>query len=156
MPTECLLSTSHFLRLCSGRKDEQERSWLQFLLESLSLVLFYMIFFSRNMVDLPISLFFAISTGLYLVCGNMYLNKFSYHLPLAITNLLQPPMYSLCLWACFSFFLFNLYDLIFKILKGCCWPTKRRWDSWPPEEKNSIWGQRRGWIAQSFCVIKFY
>ena len=30
-----------------------------------------------------------------------------------------------------------------------------RKDSWPPE-KNSIWGQRRGWIAQSFCVIKFY
>ena len=30
------------------------------------------------------------------------------------------------------------------------------WDSWPPEEINSIRGQRRGWIAQSFCVIKFY
>ena len=29
-------------------------------------------------------------------------------------------------------------------------------DSWPPEEKNSIRGQRRGLIAQSFCVIKFY
>ena len=29
-------------------------------------------------------------------------------------------------------------------------------DSWPLEEMNSIWGQRRGWIAQSFCVIKFY
>ena len=29
-------------------------------------------------------------------------------------------------------------------------------DSWPPEEMNSIQGQRRGWIAQSFCVIKFY
>ena len=29
-------------------------------------------------------------------------------------------------------------------------------DSWPPEETNSIRGQRRGWIAQSFCVIKFY
>ena len=29
-------------------------------------------------------------------------------------------------------------------------------DSWPPEETNSILGQRRGWIAQSFCVIKFY
>ena len=29
-------------------------------------------------------------------------------------------------------------------------------DSWPPEEKNSILGQRRGWNAQSFCVIKFY
>ena len=29
-------------------------------------------------------------------------------------------------------------------------------DSWPPEETNSIRGQRRGWIAQSFGVIKFY
>ena len=29
-------------------------------------------------------------------------------------------------------------------------------DSWPPEERNSIWDQRRGLIAQSFCVIKFY
>ena len=29
-------------------------------------------------------------------------------------------------------------------------------DSWLPEEKNSIWGQWRGLIAQSFCVIKFY
>ena len=29
-------------------------------------------------------------------------------------------------------------------------------DSWPPEETNSILGQRRGWTAQSFCVIKFY
>ena len=28
--------------------------------------------------------------------------------------------------------------------------------SWPPEEKNSIRGQRRGLITQSFCVIKFY
>ena len=40
--------------------------------------------------------------------------------------------------------------------KGCCWTTQRRWDSWPPEEKNSIWGQRQGLLAQSFCVIKFY
>ena len=29
-------------------------------------------------------------------------------------------------------------------------------DSWPPEEMNSIRAQRRGWITQSFCVIKFY
>ena len=29
-------------------------------------------------------------------------------------------------------------------------------DSWLPEETNSIRGQRQGWIAQSFCVIKFY
>ena len=30
---------------------------------------------------------------------------------------------------------------------------KRHWDSWPLEEKNSIWGQRQGLITQSFCVI---
>ena len=40
-------------------------------------------------------------------------------------------------------------------LKGCCWPTRRQ-DSWPLEEKNSIWGETRGLITQSFCVIKFY
>ena len=33
---------------------------------------------------------------------------------------------------------------------------KGRRDSWPLEEKNSIRGQRRGLIAQNFCVIKFY
>ena len=33
---------------------------------------------------------------------------------------------------------------------------ERRRDSWALEEKNSIWGQRRGLIAQSFCVIEFY
>ena len=33
---------------------------------------------------------------------------------------------------------------------------ERHQDSWPPEEKNSIQGQRQGLIAQSFCVIKFY
>ena len=27
-------------------------------------------------------------------------------------------------------------------------------DSWPPEETNSIQGQRRGWIAQSFLCNK--
>ena len=32
----------------------------------------------------------------------------------------------------------------------------RRWDSWSPEEKNSIQGQRRSLITQSFCVTKFY
>ena len=42
------------------------------------------------------------------------------------------------------------------LLKGCCWITQIHRDSWPPEEKNSIRGQRRGLIAQSFCVIKFY
>ena len=40
-------------------------------------------------------------------------------------------------------------------LKGCCWTIKCR-DSWTPEETNSIRDQRRGWITQSFCVIKFY
>ena len=33
---------------------------------------------------------------------------------------------------------------------------ERHRDSWPPEERNSIWGQRQGLAAQSFCVIKFY
>ena len=33
---------------------------------------------------------------------------------------------------------------------------KRRQNSWPPEGKNSIRGQRRGLITQSFCVIEFY
>ena len=42
------------------------------------------------------------------------------------------------------------------LLKGCCWITRIHQDSWLPEEKNSIWGQRQGLIAQSFCVIKFY
>ena len=49
----------------------------------------------------------------------------------------------------------DVYSLEEKLLKGCCC-TQRHWDSWPPEEKNSIRGQRRGLIAQSFCVIKFY
>ena len=29
------------------------------------------------------------------------------------------------------------------------------WDFWPQEERNSFWGQGRGLIAQSFCVINF-
>ena len=41
-------------------------------------------------------------------------------------------------------------------MKGCCWPMQKRQDFWPPEEKNSIRGQRRGLITQSFCAIKFY
>ena len=41
-------------------------------------------------------------------------------------------------------------------MKGCCWITRIHRDSWPLEEKNSIRGQRRGLIARSFCVIKFY
>ena len=32
---------------------------------------------------------------------------------------------------------------------------ERHQDSWPPKEKTSIWGQRRGLIAQRFCVMKF-
>ena len=39
------------------------------------------------------------------------------------------------------------------VLKSCGQTTKRHWDSWPLEEKNSIRGQRRGLISQSFCVI---
>ena len=27
-------------------------------------------------------------------------------------------------------------------IKSCCSITQRHWDSWPPEEKNSIRGQR--------------
>ena len=34
-------------------------------------------------------------------------------------------------------------------------PERHR-DSWPPEERSSIRGQWQGFIAQSFCVIKFY
>ena len=37
-------------------------------------------------------------------------------------------------------------------MKGCCWITWIHQDSWPPEEKNSTRGQRRGLIAQSFYV----
>ena len=32
---------------------------------------------------------------------------------------------------------------------------ERRQHSWPLEERNLIWGQWQGLIAQSFCVIKF-
>ena len=50
-----------------------------------------------------------------------------------------------------------VYKLVInKIYVSICHTMKRHPDSWPPEEKNSIWGQRRGLIAQSFCVIKFY
>ena len=42
------------------------------------------------------------------------------------------------------------------VLKSCCWITQRLRGSWPPEEKNSIRGQRRGLIAQRFRVIRFY
>ena len=33
---------------------------------------------------------------------------------------------------------------------------ERGWDSWPLEEKNSIWHRRGGLIAQTFSIIKFY
>ena len=42
---------------------------------------------------------------------------------------------------------------------SCLWKVvveSRHRDSWPPEEKNSIQGQRWGLVAQSFCVTKFY
>ena len=32
----------------------------------------------------------------------------------------------------------------------------KSWYFWILEETNSIQGRRQGWIAQSFCVIKFY
>ena len=35
-------------------------------------------------------------------------------------------------------------------MKGCCWMKKEGWDSWPPEEKSLIRGQRWGLITQSF------
>ena len=34
-----------------------------------------------------------------------------------------------------------------------CWEDEK---NWPLEEKNSVRGQRGGFIAQSFCVIKIY
>ena len=33
---------------------------------------------------------------------------------------------------------------------------RRCQDSWSSEEKNSIWDQRQGLLAQSFCLIKIY
>ena len=46
---------------------------------------------------------------------------------------------------------FSMYNIERLLLN-----LERRQDSWPPEEKNSIQGQRRGLITQSFCVIDFY
>ena len=34
--------------------------------------------------------------------------------------------------------------------------SERRWDSWPPEERNSIQGPWQGLIMQRFCVTEFY
>ena len=45
------------------------------------------------------------------------------------------------------------------LLQGCerlLLNNERCQDSWLLEEKNSIWGQRRDLITQSFCVIEFY
>ena len=49
------------------------------------------------------------------------------------------------------------------LLCWCCHSTERcllsherRWDSWLPEERNSIQSHWQGLITQSFCVIKFY
>ena len=39
-----------------------------------------------------------------------------------------------------------------RLLLSC----ERHWDSWPLEERSSIWGQWWGLIAQRFCIIKFY
>ena len=52
--------------------------------------------------------------------------------------------------------IFVVQFLTISLLKGSCWITQRRHGSWPPEETNSIQGQRQGWVTQSFCVIKFY
>ena len=41
-------------------------------------------------------------------------------------------------------------------LKGLAVSHELHWDSWPPEERISIRGQRRGVITESFCVTKFY
>ena len=44
----------------------------------------------------------------------------------------------------------------FEMVLNGCWRTKRCQDSCHLEEKNSIWGQKRGLIAQRFYVIKCY
>ena len=41
-------------------------------------------------------------------------------------------------------------------VKGYCWTMKRCQDPWPLEAKNSIRGQRWGFITQSFCETEFY
>ena len=48
---------------------------------------------------------------------------------------------------------FLTYSLsIERLLLSC----ERLWDSWHPDERNSVRGQWRGLITQSFCVIQFY
>ena len=49
-----------------------------------------------------------------------------------------------------NFWLETLHDCERLLLNG------QTWASWPLEETNSAQGQRRGWITQSFCVMKFY
>ena len=48
-------------------------------------------------------------------------------------------------------FVFSMYGIERLLLN-----QERHQDTWPPEEKNSIWGQRQGLISQSFCAIEFY
>ena len=49
---------------------------------------------------------------------------------------------------------------LLRVMLPKAWKVALSWercrDSWPLEEKNSIWGHWWGLIAQSFCVIKFY
>ena len=62
-----------------------------------------------------------------------------------------------------NLYLISVYSLIFTTpcniapsIERLLLNHQRRWDSWPPEEKNSTLGQRQDLITQSFCVIKFY
>ena len=79
--------------------------------------------------------------------GFYFLLKFSFTFCYANKGPVKAMVFPVVIYGCESWTL--------KKVKGCCW-TIRCQDSWPPEETNSIQGQRRGWIAQSFCVIKFY
>ena len=49
---------------------------------------------------------------------------------------------------------------LFRVMLPKAWKVALSWercrDSWPLEERNSIWGQWWGLIVQSFCIIKFY
>ena len=56
------------------------------------------------------------------------------------------PLFSILVWQ----------DELMLICERLLLNLESQWDSWPPEEKNSIQGQGRGLIAQSFCAIEFY
>ena len=59
------------------------------------------------------------------------------------------------LWVCFCLLKdnwLNAYNNTERLLLS----RERCRDSWPLEERNSIQVQRRGLIAQSFSIIKFY